>query len=452
MLTYCKNIILCFLLVICSISLCFSQPIQRIEITSSLNPVGSGARAIGMGGAFIAVADDATAASWNPGGLIQLELPEISFVEDIFHRIENNNFGANPEASGSQHLKKYDINYLSVVYPFHFLRYNMITSLSYQYLYDFTRKWDFSITQVSDNELSVNHNILYEQDGGLSALGLAYSIEVTPQFSFELTLNIWDDDICPNRWEKKSYQSGLGVSNGHPFSFESFSFERYSLRGINVNLGILWSYRDKLKIGAVLKTPFEADLNHQLDSNSSLHYQNPEDKKGDVIDSIALTMDEKLNMPVSYGVGIAYRSCDRFTLSLDIFRTEWDDFIITDSHGNQISPISGLSINDSDISGTYQVRIGSEYLIINPKYIIPIRCGIFYDPTPSEGSSDDYYGFSLGSGIKVGRFDFDLAYQYRYGNNVGTSIFQNLNFSQDVYEHTFYISMIYHFGKRYEKS
>jgi len=52
-----------------------------IEITSAPHPIGSGARALGMGGAFIAIADDATAASWNPAGLFQLKKPEISFVE-----------------------------------------------------------------------------------------------------------------------------------------------------------------------------------------------------------------------------------------------------------------------------------------------------------------------------------------------------------------------------------
>jgi len=41
---------------------------------------GFGARAIGMGGAFVAVADDATAVFWNPAGLAQLERPELSMV------------------------------------------------------------------------------------------------------------------------------------------------------------------------------------------------------------------------------------------------------------------------------------------------------------------------------------------------------------------------------------
>ena len=41
---------------------------------------GAGARALGLGGAFIAVADDATAVSFNPAGLAQLLNPEVSFV------------------------------------------------------------------------------------------------------------------------------------------------------------------------------------------------------------------------------------------------------------------------------------------------------------------------------------------------------------------------------------
>ncbi len=65
----------------------------EVEIPSSFNPVGSGARAIGMGGAFIAVADDATAASWNPGGLTQLRLPEFSVVGSFYHRGEDIEFG-----------------------------------------------------------------------------------------------------------------------------------------------------------------------------------------------------------------------------------------------------------------------------------------------------------------------------------------------------------------------
>ena len=65
---------------------------QQVGISSSPNPVGSGARAMGMGGAFIAIADDATAASWNPAGLIQLERPELSIVGAYLNRREGFSF------------------------------------------------------------------------------------------------------------------------------------------------------------------------------------------------------------------------------------------------------------------------------------------------------------------------------------------------------------------------
>lgn len=42
--------------------------------------VGAGARALGMGGAFLAVADDATAGFWNPAGLTYLEHKSVQYM------------------------------------------------------------------------------------------------------------------------------------------------------------------------------------------------------------------------------------------------------------------------------------------------------------------------------------------------------------------------------------
>jgi len=205
----------------------------------------------------------------------------------------------------------------------------------------------------------------------------------------------------------------------------------------------LWNITNKLTLGAVLKTPFGADLKHESTFTSSLCY--PEHPEANSSNSISSIEDEKLDMPMSYGIGIAYRFSDQFTLSADVYRTAWDDFILTDAQGNKNSPITGKPVSESDIGPTHQVRSGGEYLFITPTYIIPLRVGAFYDPAPAEGSPDDYFGFSLGSGIAYGRFIFDIAYQYRFGNNVGTSILKNLDFSQDVEEHTVYSSVIIHF-------
>ena len=148
---------------------------------------------------------------------------------------------------------------------------------------------------------------------------------------------------------------------------------------------------------------------------------------------------------MSYGLGFAYRFSDQWTVSADVYRTEWEDFVLTQADGQKISPVSGLKLEDSDVGAATQVRLGTEYLIIEPKYIVPLRAGVFYDPSPAEGSPDSYFGLSLGSGIGIGRYIFDIAYQYRFGNDVGSSILKDLNFSEDVREHKIYASLIIHF-------
>ena len=44
--------------------------------------IGIGAKARGMGGAFVGLADDPSALYWNPAGLSQLECPQVMFMHD----------------------------------------------------------------------------------------------------------------------------------------------------------------------------------------------------------------------------------------------------------------------------------------------------------------------------------------------------------------------------------
>jgi hypothetical protein len=53
-------------------------PVASAQTTIEPPIVSPGARSLGLGGAFVAVADDATAAWANPSGLMQLARPEIS--------------------------------------------------------------------------------------------------------------------------------------------------------------------------------------------------------------------------------------------------------------------------------------------------------------------------------------------------------------------------------------
>src|SRR5258708_7835231 len=58
-----------------------AQSLQNVVLRNSFSPIGAGARGLGMGGAFIAVADDGTAAaSSTPAGLAQLRRTELAIV------------------------------------------------------------------------------------------------------------------------------------------------------------------------------------------------------------------------------------------------------------------------------------------------------------------------------------------------------------------------------------
>ena len=426
------------------------------DFASSPNPVGSGARAMGMGGAFIAVADDATAASWNPGGLVQLKTPELSVVGNWFHRTEDVDFANHPEASGSESVSKEDLNYLSIVYPFNLFNRNMVVSLSYQKLYDFAREWDFQFADETTDSIenlfpglppiifhtTTKGNCHHEQSGGLSALGIAYSIQIVPQLSFGFTLNIWDNDLTPNKWEAITHVTVNSTVEYDGMFMPALTEEgkdkkknEYSFNGLNVNIGILWRITDKFTTGFVLKTPFTADIKREYYSID----QNQMNK---------CTYNEKLNMPMSCGIGLLYKISDEFKVSADVYRTEWQDYIYTESDGKKISLITNKSKDESDIDPTHQVRFGMEYLLVNHRshYVIPLRAGVFYDPVPAQASSDDYYGFNLGSGFSMKRYAFDIAYQYKFGNDVGDSLTdESISQNQDVEEHLVYSSFIIYF-------
>jgi long-chain fatty acid transport protein len=413
---------------------------EQIQIPSSPNPVGSGARALGMGGAFIAIADDATAASWNPGGLTQLERPEISFVGAYFNRSIDTSFSDFPEASGEHSVSETTLNYFSVSYPFQSFDRNMTISLNYQNLYDFNNRWNFPIHQSADG-LTVTQNIDASQKGSLSALGFAYCIQIMQNLSLGATFNYWDDGhLNKNQWEQSTNRTISGSIGGIPITGKSYSKDTNDFSGINFNLGVLWNLSEKWTLGAVLKTPFTADIKHSRYFYTSTQYLDFDNEQEDFFIG-----NEKLEMPMSYGIGVAYRMSDALTVSADIYRTEWGAYIHEDANGNKSSPITGTPESQADIDATHQVRLGAEYLFIKPKYAIPLRGGLFYDPAPAKGNPDNYFGLSLGTGIVYKAFIFDIACQYRFGKDVGQSVSESINSTQDVGEITIYSSIIIHF-------
>lgn len=445
-------------------------------INSSPSPVGSGARALGMGGAFIAIADDATAASWNPAGLTQLERPEFSFVytwkffqEDFRHTSHivplEDTFDADFE----------DVNFISFVYPLRrtIKGRNLVLSLTYQRKLDFDRTVrikarDTSTAPPPFGSVSTLFDIDYMQEGGLGTLSPSFGFEITNKLSAGVSVNIWDSDILSNnRWKSRNKFSmqtwipGFGSILGSGEMNDDFT----DYHATNYTIGLLYKPNDQWSIGAVYHTKYTATVRHKQELRSM----------GTLPPVTIRSSRIRFEWPAAIGLGVAYRfRNDKLTLSMDVTRRDWDDFIKIDRSlgvtAQRVSAVTNLPKNQSPHDPTWTVRLGGEYVFVNerkPKqsFLPSIRAGLFYDPEPAsgrknsflgiqwkgDGDPDDYYGFGIGGGVLIkNRVNIDVAYQFRWGTNVKQDTFAGdvpfvNNFHADVYQHQLYLSTVVYF-------
>ncbi len=445
---------------------------QSVDIMSSPNVVGSGARALGMGGAFIAIADDATAASWNPGGLTQLERPEVSLVYDFQWNSERFRSSSHPEIGGRHTANFSDFNYASAVYPIRRTigGRNLVLSLNYQRQYDFDRNLDFrfrdTLALAGGNIAGISSNVNYRQRGQLASLSPAFGFELTHRLSLGMVLNIWNESLLPdNEWEIQMDERRTFHINGvmGPWSWTRFSMhEKYAdFRGINATFGALYRATERLKFGMVYHSKFTADVQYER----SVRIWG-----GQGSNFTTSRRPQEIVFPSAVGVGVAYRfPNDKLTLSLDVTRREWDQFIIHDPRNRRInrrrvSGVTGLPPQEQKVKPVYTVRFGAEYVFVNEKkpiqnYLPSVRIGAFYDPEPAsnrpdrffglgrgDGKPDNYYGVTFGLGLLVkNRVNLDAAYVYRWGSGVRRDTFAFSGTDANVRQHTVYLSTVVYF-------
>lgn len=420
-----------------------------MDINASPHPVGSGARAMGMGGAFISVADDATAASWNPGGLLQLTRPEVSIVGSLFSgRIDHRTSGLDGDIDDISPQVSH-LNYLSAVVPFQLFRRNMVVSLNYQHLYEFSQENVSTWKKVIPSDPTDITQWLYKkQRGSLSTISPALAIQVTPSLFIGCTFNIWDHNLTDTGWENITIQDETGIELGEQVRSHSEIFEEFDVSGYNLHLGFLYTSdyvaflgnKRRFRIGGVVKTPFNADIRHTKHELSYVEY--PGDPASNTYFEDITCSDLTLRMPLSYGMGMSMDWTDAFSCALDVYRTLWERFVMVYPNGVERSPINRDFMDTADVTPTTQIRIGAEYLIQDPTRIIPIRIGAFYDPEPARGRPDDIYGVTVGSGVSYkGRFSFDCAYQLRFGEKRDV---ESMGIRGDMTQHFVYASIIYY--------
>ncbi|MBT3379639.1 MAG: hypothetical protein HN742_23595 [Lentisphaerae bacterium] len=98
-------------------------------------------------------------------------------------------------------------------------------------------------------------------------------------------------------------------------------------------------------------------------------------------------------------------------------------------------------MSDDECDDTFTCRFGLEYLVVRDESVVPLRCGLAYDPGPAVDEINEYYTASVGMGYQRGRYMLDLAYELRCGRDVSANI-RGLTTSEDRMRHRAVLSLI----------
>jgi long-subunit fatty acid transport protein len=396
---------------------------------------------MGQGNAFIAVADDATAASWNPGGLSQLQRPEASLALEHLRQNECMESDLYAEADSDQTLSLSAVNYASVVYPVYFRR-HMVVSLSYLKQYRFDRALDYPVRTTAAG-VGLDTRLHYRMEGAFATLSPAFGIDLTARLALGLTLNVWNHDITQSSaYEQKTTTTGSVRFGPFQDSFRHALRERFEVdHGYSLVLGGLYRFSAEWTLGAVLKPAYTLHLEHtRTEAYSESGTLTPPDEH-----TAATTQsDAELHMPLVAGIGVAWRPSDPLTVSADVTWTDWSDCTYTEN-GRETNPLTIEPVSRSELRDTYTGRLGLEYLVIRDTFVVPLRCGAGYDPSPAVTGLDRFYSLTCGTGLQWKRFVFDIAYEYRWGRDVGSDGLRAIEGEADAVRHRVLASVIQYF-------
>lgn len=341
------------------------------------NLAGKGARALGMGGAFTALADDATAISWNPAGLAQLDRPELSGVfklEVLSQKMDPHKFtinGANYHWNDGPTQTHFVVNFASGVVPLKIKERNLTLALAYQ------QQLDFFFSEGDSAHPK-------KMTGGAYTFSPGLAYQITPQFSLGAAYNLWTSSST------YSYKNFLVSNRDYEYK------EPYS--GQNFFFGA-WANVKPVKFGAVLRTPLTLTYHREYSGIGNPYAPNTRRP---------VHGDWKQKIPLMYGFGMAVEPHPEFTLAADLDFRPYSNMDVLDS--------AGVVVPGNDFKNCTQIRVGMEILTMAGQAILPFRIGYHTDPKTYTGwkySSDPVNGLTA-----VSDGDQTIGHVFTFGNGV----------------------------------
>ncbi|HUG52502.1 MAG TPA: hypothetical protein VMR21_02830 [Vicinamibacteria bacterium] len=374
----------------------------------SLSRAGSGARAAGMGDAFVAVSDDGTAASWNPAGLAQLRQPELSLVYVVSERGLALSSVRSPDerylfSSVAANATNASVDFASAALPFSLSRKPVTVQIGWRRLYQLSNVFggEFDRYLASQPQAAVGTSLLEDRlVGDIDVLSAAAALKMTPRAAVGASLDLWRGG-----WTNRlSIGEEPGPDGGTAF-FDNRA--RSKIRGHTVTLGLLLTY-PSWNAGLVYHRPFWAsfDIRGELRATGAPPV-------------VAEAPRARFRLPRSVAGGLAVRPAPRWTVAAAVTHDEWTNALLggVPEMPGAVNFFDGLPPSLSTTRDTVSVNLGAEHLFVKEGAVVPLRFGIGWEP---QGAMDpvvrdpvDYALVSLGGGYNTNRVKLDAAVQYR---------------------------------------
>jgi long-chain fatty acid transport protein len=359
----------------------------------------AGVKAMGMGFAFTAQADDPSAIYFNPAGLTQLEGNNLMIGVTSAWPSGGEFTGSTPLTLGatiSETQKSLNFYIPNAYYTY--------TDKSRGMAFGVGVFTPFGLGQEYQNrDISIFRNQTTKID--------LQTIVINPTIAFDIDEYISIGVGIDYMWGKVKYQKTPVVPAGAPFGGPGQFYTNLegSADAWGYNFGILLKPTKNVKVGFNYRSPFKPDVKDgDFTASNLVGTANP------LIFPMGTTrVSGTLNLPATAAFGVSY-TFNRLTVEADADWTLWSSYNELKITNSTVSTYTTTQAkNWEDVCA---IRIGAEYRVTDP---LALRVGFVYDPTPvpAETLGPDLadstrLNYMVGVGYKVGKWTIDVAGMY----------------------------------------
>jgi long-chain fatty acid transport protein len=338
------------------------------------------ARANAMGGAMIALADDASAVAYNPAGITQLTGDNAMLGFTAIAPVANVKAGNGPTTTTQANIYT----------PPHAYLVHQINDTAWFGIGMYTR---FGVgTQYSADW--IGNRSIYRAE--LSSYSIA------PNIALKLT-------------------DKLSVAAGPEILYSSADLRKSPIAGADMRMNVdgvsfggqfalHYNFDDQWSAGFVYHTSQRAQDEGHLHTTNFWKTQ-----------ALTISMD----LPASYNFGVAYKPNKDWKIEADAIFTEWQDY----KDMRYDFEYNGTTISPKYWRNVWRFQLGTEYMATD---WLALRAGFVWDQDPIRKGYEDYMLptndrkiFSTGFGIIDGKCTYDFSFSYVANNN--RSIDKNSN-------------------------